>query len=55
MPDIEEKPPGRPPWAPGLHPAAWAFLGLIGLAGVSLVVSVVVAAWRLVDQASDLR
>jgi hypothetical protein len=52
-----ERPAGRPPWVPARRPPAGAvaFAALVAAGAVGGVVSLLVAAWRLLDHASDLR
>ncbi len=50
-----ERPPGRPPWAPGMSPAGKAFVVVLGLAAASALVSAGVCAWRMLDRIIDLR
>ncbi len=54
---VAEQPPGPPPWAPRerLTPVTGGFLALVALGVAGAVVSLGVAAWRLLDHASDLR
>lgn len=52
-----EVPPGPPPWVPNprLTAPTVVFFGLIAVTAISFVVSLGVAAWRFVEQATDPR
>jgi hypothetical protein len=54
---VAERPPGRPPWvsARRLSSAGAGLLILGAAATVGGVLSLVVAVWRLIDRATDLR
>jgi hypothetical protein len=52
---IVEQPPGPPPWSPRLRLSTIGFGLLLAVGAAGAVASLGLAAWRLIDQASDLR